>query len=559
MTSTFQRILRAGLLLGATALSGANTTALAQGLADRWVYCPTNLQVDENVDKLEALFARAQAAGYNGVLLADSKMARLESVPDRYFANAERVKAAAAAHRLEIIPAVFSIGYSNDLLWHNPNLAEALPVRDALFVVRGDTAVLSPDPGAKLPGGQMDNLAAWTWHDETVTADEGAALVRDPAGRNARLCQRLTLKPHRQYHVSVRVRTQDFRGTPEIKALGARDGRDALSLIYSGLGVRPTQDWVVHHAVFNTLECTDISLYLGCWDGSTGSLWWDDARIEEVGLLNVVRRPGAPLTITLDARGGPRRALLEEMYFEPIADPDMGVHPWPGEYQVWHEPPVIHLKRPLEEGTRLRVSYSHAVTIYNGQVMICPSEPETVALLRDQARRVQDLWHAPAYFMSHDEIRCLNQDEACTSRGLSAGEILADNVRTCAQILREAAPGARIYVWSDMFDPNHNARDDYYLVRGDLAGSWEGLDRDVIVGCWYLEKRRESLAFFSGRGNPTLAAGFYDGPVGNIRQWLDAGAEAPGFRGVMYTTWKQDYSRLEAFAREAWGGVPQAD
>lgn len=522
-------------------------------MPDRWVYCPTNLQVDENVEKLDALFARAEAAGYTGVLLADSKFARLGDVPNRYFVNADRVKASAGAHHLEIIPAVFSVGYSNDLLWHNPNLAEALPVRDARFVVHGDTARLEPDAAVSLPGGDMRDLARWSWHDDVVVADGEAARVMDPRGSNARLCQRLTLRPFRQYHVSVRVRTEDFRGTPEIKALGARAGREALSLVYSGLGVKPTQDWSVHHAVFNTLECTEINLYLGCWDGSTGSLWWDDAQIEEVGLLNVVRREGAPLTVIED--GGAERTLEEGVDVAPVSDPDMGVHPWPGEYQVWHEPPVIHLTRPLPEGTRLRVSYHHVVTVYDGQVMICPSEPETVALLRDQARRMHDLWHADAYFMSHDEIRCLNQDEACRSRGLSAGAILADNVRTCTQILRETAPGARIYVWSDMFDPNHNAHDDYYLVRGDLAGSWEGLDKDVIVGCWYFDKRRESLGFFAGSGNPTMAAGFYDGPVAQIREWLAAGRETPGFRGVMYTTWRQDYSQLEAFAQAAWGGA----
>ena len=36
-----------------------------------------------------------------------------------------------------------------------------------------------------------------------------------------------------------------------------------------------------------------------------------------------------------------------------------------------------------------------------------------------------------------------------------------------------------IYVWNDMFDPFHNAVNDYYLVRGDLKGSWEGLPKDV--------------------------------------------------------------------------------
>ena len=46
-------------------------------LPDRWLYCQTNLQVEENVAKLDLLWRRAAKAGYTGVLLADSKGAKL--------------------------------------------------------------------------------------------------------------------------------------------------------------------------------------------------------------------------------------------------------------------------------------------------------------------------------------------------------------------------------------------------------------------------------------------------------------------------------------------------
>ena len=47
----------------------------------------------------------------------------------------------------------------------------------------------------------------------------------------------------------------------------------------------------------DSLTNTQVTVYLGCWDGTTGSLWWDDASIEEVAFLNMVRRPGAPLAV----------------------------------------------------------------------------------------------------------------------------------------------------------------------------------------------------------------------------------------------------------------------
>lgn len=503
----------------------------------RWVYCPSNLLVDENIAKLEQLWRRAAASGYTHVLLADSKFCRLGELDERYFRNAKRLIATAGELKLEIVPAVFPIGYSNDLLWHDPNLAESLPARDALFVVHGGAATLQPDPHVALRGGDFTDLKAWNWHDETVVGDHGAAMVKDPAGKNARLMQKLKVVPFRQYHISVRIKTQDFHGTPEVKVLV-----NDRSLVFSNLGTKPTQDWTEHHAVFNSLENTEVALYLGCWDGQTGSLWWDDAKFEEVGLLNLVRRTGAPLIVKTDDG----RELKEGADFEPVSDPKMGSLPWKGCYDIWHEPPDIRTNLP--EGTRLRVSYQHVVTVYDGQVNICPSEPRTLELLRDQAVRMHKLFGAKAYFMSHDEIRCLNWCDACQRRNLDAGAILADNVRACRKILREMAPEARVYVWSDMFDPFHNAVKDYYLVRGDLKRSWEGLDQDIIIGAWLFDKRAESLKWFADRGHRCLIAGYYDGPPDSILKWLDAGRAAGNMDGVMYTTWQQKYDDLERFS-----------
>src|SRR5205085_7949597 len=112
--------------------------ALAQhaSAAQLWFYCAQNLWVDKNIDELETLFQRASKAGYTHVLLTDSKSAKLGDMDARYFRNVERVKKIASAAKLEIVPALFPVGYSNDLLWHDPNLIEALPVRDALFAVK---------------------------------------------------------------------------------------------------------------------------------------------------------------------------------------------------------------------------------------------------------------------------------------------------------------------------------------------------------------------------------------------------------------------------------------
>lgn len=506
-----------------------------------WIYKSANLQVDASAEEVLALISRGSKLGYTHLLLADSKFSRLESVTDGYFVNARRIREAAAQANMIIVPAVCPIGYSNAMLMHDPNLAEGLQVKNVPMIVEKGEARLESAGKNFLPGGTMEDRKQWSFVDETVEVKDGIARAVNPSGKNARLATKLKLEPWRQYHVRVKVKTKDFRGTPEVKVIS--DSGQTMN--YDYLKVAPTQDWTEHHAVFHTLQHTDFTLYLGCWDGTTGELCWDDAVLEETIFVNLIRRTGAPLSV----RTADGVVLSERNQFDPLKDPLMGSQPYDGCYTVWHEPPVM--KTRLPDGTRLLVGCTHAVTVHDDQACICPSEPKTITLLMDAARRVHELWNAPAYMMSHDEIRVWNQCPLCQSRTLDAGRMLAENVRHCVQIMHDVAPKAKLHIWSDMFDPNHNARLNYYLARSDFKDSWTGLGKEIGVVPWYFEKRQESLRFFADRGHSQVIAGYYDSDPQQIRQWLKAAAGVPGVEGVMYTTWVNKYDDLEAFMQAA--------
>jgi hypothetical protein len=134
--------------------------------------------------------------------------------------------------------------------------------------------------------------------------------------------------------------------------------------------------------------------------------------------------------------------------------------------------------------------------------------------------------------------------------------LLAENARACVKYIREFAPEARVYVWNDMFDPHHNAvKGPYYLVNGSYENSWEGLDRSVVIANWHHGAREKSLRFFKDRGHAQVIAGFYDGPLNHAKEWISSARPVGGIEGMMYTTWRNDYSQLEAFAetvRKAW-------
>jgi hypothetical protein len=231
--------------------------------------------------------------------------------------------------------------------------------------------------------------------------------------------------------------------------------------------------------------------------------------------------------------------------------------PYAGAFSAWHEPPAVAVAPAgrLREGSRVLLSYYHTALIHRGQVACDMTEPKVYDILRWQIDKVRRHVQPDGYFMQHDEIRVQGWEPAFEGGKLTPGRALGQNVRRCTQIIRQADPGKPIHVWSDMFDPHHNARASgrYYLVKGDgpWHGSWELLPRDVVVVNWHghAKGRPESLRHFAARGHRQILAGYYDAPPGRITAWLADARGVAGIAGVMYATWRRNYDDLESFAR----------
>jgi hypothetical protein len=537
----------------------------------RWVYTMTNLLVEEQATKTIALIERAAKAGYDGIVVADYKFNLLDRMPDHYFKNVERVRRAADKAKVEFIPAIFPIGYSNGLLAHDPNLAEGLPVEAAPFVVKGKEAVLVPDKETRIVNGALEEARGDTFAGFGYQDDPGKASFADrevghggkvscrfqdvaktSSTGNARLIQKVKVRPHACYRLSCWVKTKDLSspGAFALRAIGAGEGNRALSFLEGG--IEPTQDWKRLEVAFNSLNDREVNVYVGLWGGGTGTLWVDDLAIEELALVNVLRRDGCPLTVA----GADGKTVYEEgKDYQRVVDPKLGMVPYEGEYEFDHAgaPLKLTTKSRIKDGQKLRVSWYHPIITLGFQVMCCLSEPKVDDLLRDQARRVEDLLKPSTIFMSHDEIRVANWCRACRARKQTPGALLADNARRCVALLKETSPRARVVVWSDMFDPNHNAVDHYYLVDGSHAGSWEGLPATVDIANWNSGKAKASLQFFADRGHRQVIAGYYDDGLDNFTSWDAAAKGVPKVIGFMYTTWQAKYDDLEAYGRALLG------
>jgi hypothetical protein len=517
-----------------------------------WVYATANFQVDASTDKLLALLKRAKTVGYDGAVVTDYKFGKIDGRIDRYYRNLERTRTTAQKLGMELIPCVMPIGYSNSILQNNPNLAAGLPVKDCPFVVRGGVAKVA-DGGNLFPGGGFEKAGrhgpeGWSWvdgfgqstHLDRSTKHGGVSSLRmssfskgNEAG-NCRVVRNLKLEPWQQYRMTAWIKTKGVPNAGDMKAMPLASG--GLALNHMTLGVKPTQDWTRHQITFNSQDRTEVKFYLGIWSGQAGTIWIDDLDLRQVGGVNLLRRPSCPLSVRSEDG---KIEYLEERDFEKWTDPNMGSVPWAGEFGV------SQADSRIRDGRCLRVSFYHTAIIYDGQVSCCLLEKELFTHLSRQVELLDKYFKPSRYFIQHDELRVAGHCRLCRSTGKTSGQLLADNARRCIATIRAVNPKAEILVWSDMFDPHHNARANYYLVNGTLVNSWEGLDKSVVVVNWNGGKPTRSLQWFAGRGHRQLIAGYYDGNAGaNYRRWQEGAKGDDGVLGYMYTTWRNRYDDL---------------
>ena len=208
------------------------------------------------------------------------------------------------------------------------------------------------------------------------------------------------------------------RGLPPPRDRGRRA---ALSASRRGAWSRPAtgRGWRSSSTARSSRRSTSTS---ALWGAKSGTLWVDDLAFEEVSLVNVLRRPGCPFVV---ASEDGKTTYVEGRDFEPVADPKLGQVPYAGEYSFAHDGPTIRLKAGsrIKDGERLRVSWYHPSLVLSGYTACCLAEPKVYDLLRDQARRIEDLFHPRTVFMQHDELRVANWCRACRAKKHDRGPV----------------------------------------------------------------------------------------------------------------------------------------
>lgn len=530
--------------------------SLSAAHADRFVWVfGWGLDRDGDVAAITRVLDVAGRAGLNGAVVSLGLDTLCKRDAD-YFRRLEAIQRGCESNKLELIPSMFSVGYGGGILSHNRNLAEGLPVVAAPFAVSGDEARFVPDANARIINGGFEEFSGnkfpgFGFHDEpgkisfadTSTMHSGRASLRlenfgSDAHGHGRVMQSVRVTPHRCYRVSVWVKTEGLRPTSAFRCIALVGDRELAPRQFN---LPATTDWRKISFIFNSLGHEKVNLYAGLWEGKAGKVWLDDWTIEDAGPVNVLHRSGTPVTVR-SADGV--TTYQEGKDYAPLNAPDFNV--WRGD----SAPAGLKLLpgTRIKDGERLRVSWYHSMLIHDSQVTTCMAEPELYEIFDHEAKLLAELLRPRRVLLNMDEVRLGGTCQACAGRDMA--RLLGECVTKQAAAIRRYAANAQVYVWSDMFDPNHNERPDYYLVQGDLSGSWEHVPKDLVMAVWGGAPREQSLRFFAEQGFPVLVACYYDaGDLSDVKNWLAAVRPLSHVRGFMYTPWTKKYDLLAQFGK----------
>ena len=519
-------------------------------LQRRWFFCFGYGRNRQDVDEIKSLIRTAADHGLNGMVLSSFGLDGITLWSEKDFALLREVQDVCREEGIELVPTGFSVGYGGAALGHDPNFAAALPVSIRLEA-RGGKAV--PVAGGDLLiNGDLEQheggrFLGYAFHDrpgeisfvDTAVASSGGTSVRfENFGASeyghGRIMQKVAVEPGRSYRFTLKIKTQGLDPVSAVQALALSEGSTLASVRPT---LQPTQDWTEVALDFITTGETEVNVYAGVWEGRSGRFWLDDLQVREYcSLADIVRREGTPLELrSLDRQA----TFVEGVDFDRV------------ENRRDLEAITLTPGTSVREGERLVLACYKAPFVghpWGRQISLCMSNPDLYDYWEAQARRMHEVLGFRRVLLSMDEIRNGGGCLSCRSRGLSMAEILGDCITKQRAIFKRIDPEIEVLIWSDMLDPNHNARDNYYGVVGDFTGSWKHVPGDLIIVCWWNEMKDKSLAFFSGQGFRTMGACYYDAAdLKDSRDWLELLMRTPNAAGIMFTSWQRKYELLGPF------------
>jgi len=377
---------------------------------------------------------------------------------------------------------------------------------------------------------------------------------------NARVIHKLNVVKYQQYRLRFWVKMENLSGrfnTILRKADMSRilqkqpyaEPTEQSSYFHQFLRNK-TADWCEQTVVFNSLNSEQVNIYIGVGEGTQGKFWLNNVRIDCVPTLNILRRKSLPIKIA-----SADMFYEEGRDFQRIVDPHLGQEPWRGAYGVYHQAPQIELTADsrIKDGQGVNLSCYHALTMPGAEINCSMIEEKVYDIHADEVKHARDVLNPDGYLVNYCEMRTGGWEPNEMAQFKTSGELFAYSIRRCFDIISKNDGGKPVYVWDDMFNPHRNAKENYYMVNNTIEGSWEGLDRNIIILTWH--PKGNGVRFFSERAHKQVISGnTYENVEGDYAIWMEQIGDAEGVIGTCFYP-QTGWSDLEKYAHIWWNGT----
>ena len=508
------------------------STVCIAALPDRLVYLPCNFWGKSGEPHSYEFFTniagRARNAGYNGVILSAHLDLMSQWGDGSYLSNCVvQAKAFCDSLGLDLVPMTWDVGYGGDC---PPNWFESRTIENLPYVRHGARAVFDP-PKVDVLGGPTDRM--------TFCGDGGGKMPMRPA-------RRFTLKKGVRYVISAMAKSTGVPESDVFQFIGFIPSVKGKSSYYSCHKYPHDGKW--HELVFPMEAKTDeeVSLVFGHW-GKVGSLEISNLTVRARGICGATRRDGIPFVVRDAVSGAVYREGRDYAEVPPIKVRGEGDPLGP-----YIELDISQGSR-IGDGTRLLVTADIPSRFGYGeraQYAACMSNEAWYRRAEDAARVIGNTIHPKRWFLCFDELRSANSCAACRARGMDMAHLIGDCLARQREIVRKVSPDAVCYVWGDMLDPNHNARDGYANTHGSYAGIARCIPQDLVIVPWWGEKAAQQVEYWHGNGFKVCPGAYYDhGGQVNEKGWLEAVKPYPqSVTGFVFCTWRMDFGELESFS-----------
>ncbi|MFW5868402.1 MAG: glycoside hydrolase family 20 zincin-like fold domain-containing protein [Armatimonadota bacterium] len=210
----------------------------------------------------------------------------------------------------------------------------------------------------------------------------------------------------------------------------------------------------------------------------------------------------------------------------------------------------------IADGATVLASYDHAVKMGSRNIPYCPSEPAVYEILFPVIESTIRHLEPETLHIGHDEPRIVNSDSRCLKRGMTGGELLAEDITKLNDFAHSVDEGVTLMMWADALNPYHNGT----WFSDENEHQLDLVPKDVVQNIWFygptqpLTRGRDSFKHFQRYGF-TFTGSPWDDPT-CCRNWGvvagEARREGKNCLGLLYTSWGSRWAGLETLAAVAW-------